>query len=175
MKITIRVYSLSSDDDNGTNTSLFANKEEAVNALLDKLEISTTVQTEFKEYTRDELKRFYFFADELPETYEDFYELLNEIKDPADNYNIDEHIVEVEGPNIPFIEQIADMTQDGEILEDENGVEYEFVVENDDAASTLHALIDEARELVGRKEGEKQGRLPPPEGGDSAVPPVIVD
>jgi hypothetical protein len=155
MKITIRAYSLSSDDENGTNTALFANEEEAVNALLDKLEISTTVLTEFKEYTRDELKRFYFFPDELPKTYEDFYELLNQIKDPADNYNIDEHVLEVEGANIPFIERIADMTQDGEILEDENGVEYEFILENDDAVSTLYALIDEARELVGRKEEEK--------------------
>ena len=121
MKIMIRVYSLSSDDDHGTNTLLFPNEEKAVAALLDKLEISTTVQTEFGEYTRDRLKRFYFFPDELPKTYNDFFELLNEIKDPADSYNIDKHLVEVEGSNIPFIEQIADMTQDGEMLEDENG------------------------------------------------------
>jgi ABC-type glycerol-3-phosphate transport system substrate-binding protein len=160
MKIRIRVYSLSSDDDHGTNTLLFSNEEKAVAALLDKLEISTTVQTEFGEYTRDRLKRFYFFPDELPKTYNDFFELLNEIKDPADSYNIDKHLVEVEGSNIPFIEQIADMTQDGEMLEDENGAKYEFVLENDDAVSTLHALIDEARELVGRKDEDSQDGSP---------------
>lgn len=145
MKPTIKVFSLSSDDEDGTNTSLFAFEEKAVDALLDKLEISTTVQTEFKEYTRDDLKRFYFFPDALPDSYEDFYELLNEIKDPADNYNIAEHLVQVEGPSIAFIAQIADMTQDGELLEDLDGVKYEFVLENDDAVSTLHALIQEAR------------------------------
>jgi hypothetical protein len=160
MKIMIGVYSLSSDDDHGTNTLLFSNEEKAVAALLDKLEISTTVQTEFEEYTRDQLKRFYFFPNELPKTYNDFFELLNEIKDPADSYNIDEHLVEVEGSNIPFIEQIADMTQDGEMLEDENGSNYEFVLENDDAVSTLHALIDEARELVGRKDEDRQEDSP---------------
>jgi hypothetical protein len=122
MKIMIRVYSLSSDDDHGTNTLLFSN--------------------------------------ELPKTYNDFFELLNEIKDPADSYNIDKHLVEVEGSNIPFIEQIADMTQDGEMLEDENGAKYEFVLENDDAVSTLHALIDEARELVGRKDEDSQDGSP---------------
>jgi hypothetical protein len=58
MKIRIKVHSLSSDGDHGTNTSLFSNEEKAVDALLD------------------------------------------------------EHLVEVEGSNIPFIEQIADMTQD---------------------------------------------------------------
>jgi hypothetical protein len=98
--------------------------------------------------------------DELPTTYNDFFELLNEIKDPADSYYIDEHLVEVEGSNIPFIEQIADMTQDGEMLEDENGEKYEFVLENDDAVSTLHALIDEARELVGRKDEDRQEDSP---------------
>jgi hypothetical protein len=160
MKIQIRVYSLSSDDDHGTNTALFSDEDKAVAALLDKLEISTTVQTEFKEYTQDQLKPFYFFPQELPETYEDFFELLNEIKDPADSYNIDEHLVEVEGPNIPFIERIADMTQDGEMLEDENGAKYEFVLENDDAVSTLHALIGEARELVGTKDEDSQEDSP---------------
>jgi len=160
MKIKIRVYSLSSDDDHGTNTALFSDEDKAVAALLDKLEISTTAQTEFQEYTKDQLKRFYFFPQELPETYEDFFELLNEIKDPADSYNIDEHLVEVEGPNIPFIERIAIMTQDGELLEDGDGAKYEFVLENDDAVSTLHALIDEARELVSRKDEDSQEDSP---------------
>jgi hypothetical protein len=156
MKIQVRVYSVSSDDDHGTNTALFSDEDKAVDALLNKLEISTTVQTEFKEYTRDQLKRFYFFPQELPATYEDFFELLNEIKDPANSYNIDEHLVEVEGPKIPFIERIADLTQDGEMLEDGDGSKYKFVLENDDAVSTLHALIDAARELVGRKDEDSQ-------------------
>ena len=59
MKPTIKVFSLSSDDEDGTNTSLFAFEEKAVDALLDKLEISTTVQTEFKEYTRAEAGTVY--------------------------------------------------------------------------------------------------------------------
>jgi hypothetical protein len=100
MKFSIRIYSLSSDDDHGTNASLFSNEEKALDALLDKLELSTTVQTEFKEYTRDELKRFYFSPDELPESYDDFFEFLNEIKDPVNNYSIAEYLVEVEGANM---------------------------------------------------------------------------
>jgi hypothetical protein len=62
------------------------------------------------------------------------------------------------------------MTQDGELLKEENGGEYEFVLENDDAVSTLHALIEEARELVGRKEDEIPSQIPPTEGGGWAGP-----
>jgi hypothetical protein len=47
------------------------------------------------------------------------------------------------------------------MLEDENGATYKFVLENDDAVSTLHALIDEARELVGRKDEDGQKTLHP--------------
>ena len=39
------------------------------------------------------------------------------IEEKAVDALLDEHLVEVEGSNIPFIEQIADMTQDGEMLE----------------------------------------------------------
>ena len=69
---------------------------------------------------------------------------------------------EIAVPPITYggIERIADMTQDGEMLEDENGAKYEFVLENDDAVSTLHALIGEARELVGTKDEDSQEDSP---------------
>lgn len=49
-----------------------------------------------------------------------------------------------------FIERIAAMTADGEEMEDGG----EFVMENDDAVSTLNRLIEDARELVARSKGE---------------------
>jgi hypothetical protein len=156
MKLKIRLYALSSDDDEGTNSALFAEEYQAVDALLDKLGASTTVQTQFEEYTRDQLKHFYFSPENLPESYEDFFELINEIKDPADNYNIGEHIVEVEGVNVPFIQQISQIVKDGEILLDQDGFESQFVLGHERAVSTLHSLIDEARRLTGRNEQKNQ-------------------
>lgn len=43
-----------------------------------------------------------------------------------------------------FVQTIARMTQDGEEVDGE-----EFVMENDDAVSTVNRLIDEARKLLG--------------------------
>jgi hypothetical protein len=74
-----------------------------------------------------------------------------------------------------LIKQIARMTMDGEPVDDGNGAWYDFVMENDDAVSTLNRLIEDARCLEARAEGEaaesKAISLPPdPEGknGDRA-------
>jgi hypothetical protein len=44
---------------------------------------------------------------------------------------------------LAFVRQVASMTKDGEL---EDGKE--FVMENDDAVTTLHSLISGARELL---------------------------
>jgi hypothetical protein len=133
MKKTIKVFTLASDDDCGTKADVFATEEEAVSALLDKVESD--------DYTKEQLTRFYFFPAELPEEFEDFYELLSSLKSDYDTNNIDEHTLDVEIA-VPFISQVARMTYDGEEIDGE-----EFVMENDDAVDTLNGLIHEAREL----------------------------
>jgi hypothetical protein len=57
---------------------------------------------------------------------------------------------------LAFIEQIARTTMDGEPVNDGNGIYNDFVMENDDAVSTLSELIDEARVL----EAETNARSP---------------
>lgn len=47
---------------------------------------------------------------------------------------------------LKFVQQIARMTADGEEVEGR-----EFIMESDDAVSTLNGLIDEARALVAPK------------------------
>lgn len=49
---------------------------------------------------------------------------------------------------LALVEEIADMTKDGEI--DDEGEEY--VIENDDAWETVMSLISAAREIVGWRE-----------------------
>ena len=58
-----------------------------------------------------------------------------------------QHEVMEEVEMCPFermIENIAHLTKDGELTD--GG--YEFILENDDAVDTLHALIEQARNLV---------------------------
>jgi hypothetical protein len=87
------------------------------------------------------LKRWYFFPDELPKQYEDWYELLSESKKELNTYNIDEATLEVE-VSIGFIDRIAALAKDGEGYEGEK-----YVLENGVAVDTLHAIIDEARDF----------------------------
>ena len=49
---------------------------------------------------------------------------------------------------LTFVQTIARMTQDGEEIDGE-----EFVMENDDAVSTVNGLIEEARTLIAKETG----------------------
>jgi hypothetical protein len=92
MKTQITVYSLASDDDYGTKAEVFGTEEEAVSSLLERIDS--------EDYSKEQLTRFYFFPAELPEEFEDFYELLSSLKSDYDTYNIDEHTLTVDIPEI---------------------------------------------------------------------------
>jgi hypothetical protein len=90
MKAQITVFTLASDDDGGTRAEVFATEKEAVSSLLDCIDF------ESEGYSKEQLTRWYFFPDELPEQFEDFYELLSSLKSDYDTYNIDEHTLTVD-------------------------------------------------------------------------------
>ena len=54
---------------------------------------------------------------------------------------------------LSFIRQIAEMTMDGEPINDGHDTYYDFEMENDDAVSTLHQLIEKARDLEAKAKG----------------------
>ena len=56
-----------------------------------------------------------------------------------------------------FVQRLADLPKDGEELCEEDGYEEDddgYDLSNDEAVDTYHALIDEARELVGDDDSE---------------------
>ena len=87
MSLKFTVYTLASDDDNGTQAQVFTSERATVIALLDHLEV--------RGEAREQLIKAYFNPhDSGP----DFYDMLQEHKSDLDTYNIDEH--EVEFPNL---------------------------------------------------------------------------
>ena len=73
--------------------------------------------------------------------------------DPVPEMEANAHLIAAAPEMHSFIRQIAEMTIDGEPINDSNDTYYDFEMENDDAVSTLNQLIEKARDLEAKAKG----------------------
>lgn len=62
-----------------------------------------------------------------------------------------------------LVEQIADMTKDGEGADPDDPDDEGYVIENDDAWETVMSLISEARQILGQPVDREEARDVPPD------------